>query len=213
MRELEGLNLFAGIIETFGTVLEKKTVAGGARCTVRAARLATPLRLGCSIALNGVCQTVRAIEGRSFSVDVSEETISQTTMRGIQVGDLLNLESEMTLSRGLGGHLLTGHVDGVARILSRGSKGNSECFEISPPKSLLPYLARKGCVALNGISLTVNSLGASTFMIDLIPHTLENTTFGKLGGGDLLNIEVDLIARYVERLLSADGGGESGMQR
>ena len=200
--------MFAGIIETLGTVLEKKIVSKGAHCTVRADGLAAPLRPGCSIALNGVCQTVRTVDGRSFSVDVSEETNSRTTMRQIQVGSQLNLESEMTLSRGLGGHLLTGHVDGVAKILSRSGKGNSECFEISPPESLLPYLARKGCVALNGVSLTVNALTASGFVIDLIPHTLENTTFGELEAGDFLNIEVDLIARYVERLLNINRVGK-----
>ncbi len=205
--------MFAGIIETLGTVLEKKVVSKGAHCRIQADRLAAELRPGCSIALNGVCQTVRTVDGHSFSVDVSEETNSQTTMRQIQVGSRVNLESEMTLNRGLGGHLLTGHVDGVAKILSRSSKGNSECFEINPPEPLLPYLARKGCVALNGVSLTVNALTASGFVIDLIPHTLENTTFGKLKAGDHLNIEVDLVARYVERLMNINSGGKAGVQK
>ncbi len=172
------------------------------------------LDIGDSVAVNGVCLTATSFEGDGFWVDASRETLSLTTLGRITAGSAVNLETALTLSRPLGGHLMSGHVDGVGRLLSQRDDGRSRRLEFELPKSLSRYVARKGSVAVDGVSLTVNAVQGERFGVNIIPHTWEATTLGRLRDGDPVNIEVDLIARYLERLLTrseddaADGGDD-----
>ena len=161
--------------------------------------------LGASIACDGCCLTATRIEpdnarGSIFAVEASNETLELTTLGKWQAGQKINLERSLKVGDELGGHIVTGHIDGVAQILSTKSDGSSRRFEIECPPELAKFVAAKGSVALNGTSLTVNKVEANRFTINLIPHTLEVTTWGQKGAGDLLNMEVDLMARYAARL-------------
>ncbi len=157
--------------------------------------------IGASIACSGVCLTVTEKGSDWFGVDVSEETLRCTTIADWREGAPVNLERPLRLSDELGGHMVLGHVDGVARIVDRRAEGESTCFEFEVPEELARFVARKGCVALDGVSLTVNEVEDRRFTVNIIPHTAERTTFGTLQPGDRVNLEVDLLARYVARLL------------
>ncbi len=195
--------MFTGIIEAVGTVERMDAVGGGVRIEVAAAGLGGgPLVLGESVAVDGVCLTAAALpDGGIFVADVSDETLRCTALGGLAVGSRVNLERAVTPETRLGGHFVTGHVDGVGEVVSREPAGGSERWRFRVPAGLERYVAVKGSVAVAGVSLTVNAVEGRDFEVNLIPHTLEATSLGDRKAGDPVNIEVDLVARYVERLL------------
>jgi riboflavin synthase len=196
--------MFSGIIAAVGQIT-RLTPRGDGTPTVRLVVDAGGLDLddvavGDSIACNGVCLTVVDRSGHCFSVDVSPETLSCTI--GLDAPGPVNLEKALRLADRLGGHLVSGHVDGVGEVLRFDPAGDNRLLEIRAPEALSRYVARKGSIAVNGVSLTTNSVSDACFSINLIPHTLEATTLGGLRPGDRVNLEIDLIARYCERLLN-----------
>lgn len=166
------------------------------------------VQLGDSIAVNGVCLTAVELPGDGFWADVSGETLSCTTFKALKAGAKVNLEKAMTPTSRLGGHLVSGHVDGIGEITQRYNDGRSVRFHIKAPAELAKYIAGKGSVCIEGISLTVNSVAGAEFTLNIVPHTLQETTMGDLQPGDQLNLEVDVIARYLERLLLGDKAAE-----
>ena len=198
--------MFSGIIAAVGRITHLTAREAGFRLHVEAGNLGLDdVALGDSIACNGVCLTVVAHEGNHFMVDVSPETLSCTV--GLDAPGEINLEKALRLADRLGGHLVSGHVDGVGTVLRFDPVGDNRLLEIRAPKEIAKYIARKGSVAVDGTSLTTNAVDGTDFTINLIPHTLENTTLGRLQPGSKVNLEVDLIARYCERLLSAVSTG------
>jgi len=195
--------MFSGIIAAVGRITHLTTREAGFRLHVEAGTLGLDdVALGDSIACNGVCLTVVASEGNKFMVDVSPETLSCTV--GLDAPGEINLEKALRLADRLGGHLVSGHVDGVGTVLRFDPVGDNRLLEIQAPHDLAKFIARKGSVTVNGTSLTTNEVAGDIFTINLIPHTLENTTLRHLAAGSKVNLEVDLIARYCERLLSAE---------
>ena len=195
--------MFSGIIAAVGRITQITPREAGFRLTVDAATLGLDdVALGDSIAHNGVCLTVVAKEGNSFMVDVSPETLSCTV--GLAAPGPVNLEKALRLADRLGGHLVSGHVDGVGEVLRFDPVGDNRLLAIRAPQALAKYIARKGSITVNGTSLTTNDVDGADFTINLIPHTLENTTLQYQQPGAQVNLEVDLIARYCERLLSAE---------
>ena len=185
--------MFTGIIETTGSLQRRDD--HGDDCTLTIASDTfdfSRCALGDSIAVNGVCLTAVALTAHSFSADVSHETLRLTTLGSLQSGDAVNLEYALTLATPLGGHLVSGHVDGVGERLT-----------FAAPAPLARYIAAKGSITVNGVSLTVNAVDANHFSVNIVPHTMSRTTLGALQPGDAVNLEVDLIARYLERLLNA----------
>ena len=196
--------MFTGIVQSVGTVRESAPLAGGVRITIDAGGLdLADVAVGDSIAVNGVCLTAVALGGGGFSADVSRETLDCTI--GFAAGARVNLEKSLRLADRLGGHLVTGHVDGVGRVVEFVPAGESWRLAIALPPALARYAARKGSIAVNGVSLTVNAVTKENFVVNLIPHTVEATNLQGLAPGTPVNIEVDLIARYLERLRAADG--------
>jgi riboflavin synthase len=196
--------MFTGIIQDVGSVLALETRDGDARLTVGVDRLdLARTAVGDSIAVAGVCLTVVALQPRGFCADVSRETLALTTIGDWRAGRRVNLEPALRAGDALGGHLMSGHVDGVAEICARTDEARSERFRIRVPQALARYVARKGSVALDGVSLTVNAAEQLEFEVNLVPHTLAVTTLAELAVGERVNLEVDMIARYVERLLHA----------
>ncbi len=198
--------MFSGIIAAIGTLTQLTPRNDGAattRLTVEAADLGLDdVALGDSIACNGVCLTVVEREGNHFCVDVSPETLSCTV--GLDKPGRINLEKALCLADRLGGHLVSGHVDGVGEVLRFDPVGDNRLLEIRAPQELAKYIARKGSITVNGVSLTTNTVDGAVFSINLIPHTLAATTLGELVPGKRVNLEIDLIARYVERMLNGD---------
>lgn len=198
--------MFTGIIQATGRIAGSEQRNGDLRLLVEAAGLAQrvePARLavGESIAVSGVCLTVTAFDGRQFSADVSRETLALTTLGSLRSGDAVNLEAALRMGDPLGGHLLSGHVDGVAEVLELVPDARSLRLAVQVPAGLAGFIAPKGSVALDGVSLTVNAASGCRVEVNLIPHTVELTTFGTLAPGRHLNLEVDLLARYVHRAL------------
>jgi riboflavin synthase len=201
--------MFTGIVATVGTIAGMQAVGPAMRMRIAAGGLDLgDVALGDSIAVSGACLTVVSFDHGSFEVDVSSETLARTTLGQRRVGDGVNLEKALRLDDRLGGHLVSGHVDGVGRITRREPLGEYLRFVVGVPDGLARYLAFKGSVCIDGVSLTVNAAGADDFEILTIPHTLERTTLGLLAPDSAVNIEVDLIARYIERLLTR--GGDPG---
>ena len=202
--------MFSGIIAALGRITELTPRNDGTptvRLTVDAGDLdLTDVALGDSIACNGVCLTVVDRSEKQFCVDVSPETLSCTI--GLEAPGPINLEKALRLADRLGGHLVSGHVDGVGEVLRFDALGDNRLLEIRAPDVLARYIARKGSITVNGVSLTTNTVDGSVFAINLIPHTLTATTLGKLQPGSRVNLEIDLIARYVERMLSADAASD-----
>jgi riboflavin synthase len=195
--------MFSGIIAAVGRITHVTAREAGFRLRVEAGTLdLDDVALGDSIACNGVCLTVVECDGRHFSVDVSPETLNCTV--GLDAPGEINLEKALRLADRLGGHLVSGHVDGVGEVLGFDPVGDNRRLEICAPPDIARYIARKGSVTVNGTSLTTNDVAGELFTINLIPHTLENTTLKHLKPGSRVNLEVDLIARYCERLLSAE---------
>ncbi|MEX2479293.1 MAG: riboflavin synthase [Gammaproteobacteria bacterium] len=195
--------MFTGIVATVGTIAGMQTVDQAMRLRIASADLRLDdVALGDSIAISGACLTAVSLERDHFEVDVSSETLARTTLGRRKLGDGVNLEKALRLDERLGGHLVSGHVDGIGRVARRETLGDYLRFVIDVSDGLARYLAFKGSVCVDGVSLTINAAGRDDFEILTIPHTLERTTLGTLGPGDEVNIEVDLIARYIERLLS-----------
>lgn len=195
--------MFTGIIIGLGRIsaLEKK--GGDRRLTIETpAGFLKKVRIGDSIAVSGVCLTVAKISGRRFIADVSVETLNATSAHIWRVGDELNLEKALALGQPLGGHLVSGHVDGVGRLLSKQRDARSWRMVFSLPQPLARYVSRKGSICLDGVSLTVNKIKGIQFEVNIVPHTHGNTTLGQLLPGAPVNVEVDLIARYLDRLKS-----------
>ena len=196
--------MFTGIIQALGRVAAHEAMGGDLRLTVDAGALAARidagrLAVGESIAVNGVCLTVVKFDGRQFIADVSRETLDVTTLDGLPIGASVHLEAALRAGDPLGGHLMSGHVDGVARVAALQPDARSLCVEVEVPVALARYLAPKGSVGLDGVSLTVNAVDGNRFSVNLIPHTVAVTCFGQLQEGAALNLEVDQLARYVER--------------
>ena len=204
--------MFTGIIQAVGSLGGKETRGGDVRLRVLTGGLfLEDVRLGDSIATNGVCLTVVALPGDGFLADVSLETLAHTTLNELAIGSPLNLEKALTLSTPLGGHLVSGHVDGVGTVVERRADARSVRFGIEAPPELPRYIAHKGSICVDGISLTVNAVTGSRFDLNIVPHTLDETTLGGLNVGSRVNLEVDLVARYLERLLlkGREEGGSS----
>lgn len=194
--------MFTGIVEELGTVREVRPNATGAQLEISARQVTQDAQIGDSIALNGCCLTVVAVGDGCYCVDAIEETLRMTTLGELQAGDRVNLERSVRLSDRLGGHLVQGHIDGVGRVESiESAPDGSVMMRFSAPLAVMRYVAYKGSIAVDGISLTVAGLDSDSFTIAVIPHTQEVTTLGIREIGTLVNLETDVIARYVERLL------------
>ncbi|MBR9804968.1 riboflavin synthase [bacterium] len=193
--------MFTGIIQAVGTISALTPRDGDVRLEVDTADLGLDdVALGDSIAVNGVCLTVVESHGSAFIADVSNETLALTTIGHLQIGDQVNLEKALTPQTRLGGHWASGHVDGVGEIVERTDDARSIRFAVTAPTALAKYIARKGSISVDGISLTVNDVEDNVFYLNIIPHTAEVTTMGQYRVGTRVNLEVDIIARYLERL-------------
>ena len=200
--------MFTGLIEGIGSLAARELRGGDARLRIDTGTLPFgDVALGESVAVNGVCLTVVAFGAAHFEADASNETLALTTLGALPVGRALNLERAMRPSDRLGGHLVSGHVDGVGRVLSIHDDARAQRWRFSAPQALSKYIAKKGSVCVDGTSLTVNEVDAEGFEVALVPHTVSHTAFAQTQAGDAVNLEVDLVARYVERLLSAREGG------
>lgn len=192
--------MFTGIVEHRGRV----TAAGDGRLRLTAGRVAEDAELGASVSVNGVCLTVAELDGEELGFDLAPETLERSTLGELKIGDTVNLERPLTLATPLGGHLVQGHVDGVGRVAGVEESGDGARMRIEPSNGLGRYLVEKGSVAIDGVSLTVASMDKSDFEVALVPHTLEATTLGEKEQGSLVNIEVDILAKYVEKLTRRD---------
>ncbi len=202
--------MFTGIIQSVGKITALQRRHNDARLTLDIGKLPmSDLALGDSVAVNGVCLTVVEKNQNGFTADVSGETLACTTAGSWKQGDTVNLELALTPTTRLGGHLVSGHVDGVGEVVKRWSDGRSERFSLSAPRALAKYIAAKGSICIDGISLTVNSVDGATFDVNIVPHTLQETTMGNYEAGTRVNLEVDLIARYLERLVLGDKAADA----
>ncbi len=197
--------MFTGIIQALGHIAALTPRGGDMRLRVHTGKLdLADVALGDSIAVNGVCLTAVALPGEGFEADVSGETLSRTGLGQLAVGSPVNLEKALTPQTRLGGHLVSGHVDGLGRVISRQPQARSVAFAIQAPDSLARYIAEKGSICVDGVSLTVNAVVGATFHLNIVPHTLAETTLSQWAPGRSVNLEVDIIARYLERLLLGD---------
>ena len=196
--------MFTGIVEELGRVAAIQALPDNAiRITIEGPTVLSDANLGDSICVNGVCLTVAEQNGDQFTADVMSETINRTTIGDLLAGSQVNLERPVTLATRLGGHLVQGHVDAVGVVSAREHSENWDVVTITPPKDLLKYVVEKGSITIDGTSLTVSAVTASTFSVSLIPATLEKTTLGIRQIGDRVNLEVDVLAKYVEKLVAA----------
>lgn len=198
--------MFTGIIEGMGTIRELLPAGEGRKMSVEADFDLTGTRIGDSIAVNGACLTAVRLQGRRFTVDVAPETVARSRFKIARVGERVNLERALTLSSRLDGHIVTGHVDGEGRILSRETRSNAIIITIGIPSSLARYLIPKGSVAVDGTSLTVNTCGSDRFSVSIIPHTAGLSTVGNRAVGESVNIETDIVGKYIERLITMPSG-------
>ncbi len=197
--------MFTGIILAIGKIERLVALEGDFQLTFNTGQLALDdVNIGDSIAVNGVCLTVVELMANSFSADVSKETLSRTTLAQAQLGSLVNLELALAPTTRLGGHFVSGHVDGLGTVLRKEQEGRSYRFDIKVPQVLRRYIAEKGSICIDGISLTVNQVAGETFSVNIVPHTLSMTTLGAMPIGAAVNIEVDVLARYLERLIQGD---------
>ena len=195
--------MFTGIIGEIGQLQRSDARGGDRRLSIEARGLPlAQMELGESVAVNGVCLTLVEISGASFAADVSVETLNCTSLGELSVGAAVNLERALTLNQPLGGHLVSGHVDGQGEVVSLQPDGRSTRFEFHAPAELLRYVAAKGSITIDGTSLTVNTVSDRGFSVNIIPHTMERTIIGEYQPGRSVNLEVDLIARYLERLMT-----------
>lgn len=203
--------MFTGIIQAIGKIAAIELHGVDARLRVNSSTLdLADIRLGDSVAVNGVCLTVVDVESRGFSADVSAETLACTTLGGWHLGDGVNLEKALTATSRLGGHLVSGHVDGVGDVLERQQQARSVRLCIQAPMALARYIATKGSICVDGVSLTVNAVDGAVFELNIVPHTLQVTTLDEYRVGTRVNLEVDLIARYLERLMMGQPAAKEG---
>jgi riboflavin synthase len=194
--------MFTGIVKAQGRIAGAEPASGGKRFAIESEAVGGfGLQPGDSVAVNGVCLTALAPDMRSFAADVSPETLKLTTLGTLEIGAEVNLEPALKAGDALGGHMVSGHVDGMATLADIEPAGDNRVLRFEAPQTLSRYIAHKGSVTLDGVSLTVNRVDGNRFELNLIPHTLEVTSLGRLAPGDRVNLEVDLIARYLERLL------------
>ena len=197
--------MFTGIIQSTGRVVRSERRGGDLRIAIVAPEFgASDVALGDSISVSGCCLTVVMREGDTLAFDVSNESLSLTTLGNLSIGDRVNLEKALRLSDRLSGHLVSGHVDGVGTIAAIEPDARSQRWRIAAPRELMRYIAAKGSVCVDGVSLTVNAVVGDVFEVNLIPHTVEHTTFRDRHAGERVNLEIDMLARYVERLRSCD---------
>lgn len=196
--------MFTGIIQSVGNISAiAPNASGDWKLTLAVGKLdMSDVGLGDSIAVNGVCLTVVAMTASSFVADVSNETLKVSAFKQLSVGSAVNLEKAVRLADRLGGHLVSGHVDGVGRVMRINADGASWRYYVELPEAIAHYVAPKGSITINGVSLTVNEVGDASFSVNLVPHTLQETNLGELRVGSVVNLEVDVIARYLERLLA-----------
>lgn len=203
--------MFTGIIQALGQVSAIDKQGDDFRLKVATNNLdLADVQLGDSIAVNGVCLTAVEFTKNSFTADVSNETLTCTTFANLKIGMAVNLEKALTPMTRLGGHLVSGHVDGIGTVIERFGDGRSERFVIEAPAELAKYIATKGSICVNGISLTVNSVDGANFSLNIVPHTLQETNMGSYKKGTKVNLEVDVIARYLERLMLGDAAAIKG---
>lgn len=208
--------MFTGIIKAKGEISASVARGGDRRLTIRAPGLPwSDYAQGDSISVNGVCLTAVALHEDGFDTDVSRETLSVTTLASLAPGARVNLEPALAVGERLGGHLVSGHVDGIGTVRSRRDDGRAVRLEFSVPPDIAKYIARKGSVAIDGVSLTINEVSGNDFGVSIIPHTLHETIIGDYRPGTAVNVEVDMMARYLERLLDETRGddGATGLSR
>ena len=194
--------MFTGIIESIGEIESITPRSGDVEIVISSPDLdMSDVALGDSIAVNGVCLTAVHKTANSFRADVSNETLAKSTLGTLKAGSMVNLEKALRLGDRLGGHLVSGHVDGIGEVTGRSQDSRSWRFEITPPTELLKYIAPKGSITINGISLTVNSVADGRFDVNIVPHTLQCTTMQELQPGNSVNLEIDVLARYLEQLM------------
>jgi riboflavin synthase len=202
--------MFTGIIQSVGAIRGLEERSGDVRLTIGVGKLdMADVAPGDSIAVNGVCLTAVVLSGDAFGADVSRETLSLTTLGELRPGSRVNLEKALTLSTPLGGHLVSGHVDGVGKVLERRDDARSVRLRIEAPANLTRYIASKGSICADGTSLTVNKVEGKWFELNIVPHTLEETVIGGYAAGTRVNLEVDLIARYLERLMLGEKAADA----
>ena len=195
--------MFTGIIQAKGNIKEIRISNKGAVFALNSNSLElSDVSIGDSIAVNGVCLTITQLDKNSFSADVSQETLNCTTFSQLRKGQNINLEKSLRLDQGIDGHLVSGHVDGVGEVVSLQKEGESTRLKIKVKNDLSKYIAKKGSICINGVSLTVNSVEADIFDVNIVPHTLSVTTLGELIENSRVNIEIDIIARHIEHLIS-----------
>jgi len=205
--------MFTGIIQSVGTIAALDTREGDAYVRISCGKLdMSEVNTGDSIAVSGVCLTVVEHSAAGFTADVSGETLSRTTLGRLHTGDAVNLEKALTLSTPLGGHLVSGHVDGVGVVVNRREVARSVQFRIRAPETLAKYIAEKGSVCVDGVSLTVNAIHGAEFEVNIVPHTLAETTLGTIKEDSEVNLEVDVVARYLERLMLGKLAAQSGSE-
>ncbi|MBA3018899.1 MAG: riboflavin synthase [Proteobacteria bacterium] len=196
--------MFTGIIEGLGTITKIRSSGQGKRLTIEADYPLDHTKIGDSIAVSGACLTAVMIDGKSFEVDMSPETLSKTTFGKAKIGDRVNLERALCLSDRIDGHLVSGHIDGIGSVKNIKTLGNAIIITFEVPESLSRYMIRKGSVAVDGISLTINNCDHGSFEVSIIPHTAKLTSIGFKKIGDHVNIETDMIGKYVERFMRND---------
>jgi riboflavin synthase len=202
--------MFTGLVEAAGKLVARTSRGPGARLVVGASLSGGELALGESISVNGVCLTVDTITKDGFEADASAETLAKTTLGSLAIGARLNLERALQLSARLGGHIVSGHVDGVGALVSREPMGDAERIVFRAPKELMRFIAPKGSIAVDGVSLTVNEVSGETFSVAIIPRTKKETSLGDVASEGAVNLEIDLLARYVLRLMEAPSAPSAG---
>ncbi len=202
--------MFTGIILAVGQITAIEPKGGDYRLKINTGKLPiADADLGDSIAVNGVCLTAVELGRDYFYADVSNETISRTILKAARVGTAVNLELALTPTTRLGGHIVSGHVDGIGSVVSKSQDGRSFKYKFKVPDGLAKYIAEKGSICINGVSLTVNEVDGALFSVNIVPHTLQETTLGELAAGKEVNLEVDLLARYMERLMKGEAAAKS----
>ncbi|MCA0899517.1 riboflavin synthase [Microbulbifer agarilyticus] len=201
--------MFTGIVEAVGEIVALQPKDGDLRLRIKTGKLdLSDVKLGDSIATNGVCLTVVDLPGDGYWADVSAETLAVATLQGWKLGDKVNLEKALTPQTRLGGHMVSGHVDGIGEVVWRKPAARAEQFRLRAPAELAKYIAHKGSITIDGTSLTVNAVDGAEFELTIVPHTIAETVIGGYQAGTKVNLEVDLIARYLERLLLGDAAAE-----
>ena len=204
--------MFTGIIEGLGTITQVQPMGQGSRMAIETDFELDGTRIGDSIAVSGACLTAVTLTARQFSADLSPETLSRTVLGANRIGDRVNLERALQLSGRLDGHLVSGHVDGIGTIRQRTPQGNAIIITIDVPAPLVRYMIPKGSVAVDGISLTINQVAAASFTVSIIPHTAHLTSIGFKAIGEKVNIETDMIGKYIERFLTHPADGDAGSE-